>query len=181
MEFHEVEEQGSSDSIFLKVASASLLGIGAVLLLLGFSCKVWGWGYCSMEILPILGSDPRFLPDITMINLPLAMLVIGLGIRLFSPYGWWVVTILLMVLLVLFAFLSIFHWERWPWEEMSDGSWVKVSLLAMPYADSLFTCLLISLILMVAILYWWDPHVRMLYWRKSAPIASTIESDVPVS
>lgn len=163
------------DQNFLDIISAILLGAGLVMLLLGLSCKVISWSYCSWQLLPVFGRDIRFPEDITSINLPLAMLVIGLGIRLFSPYGWWIITILLMVLLTFFGFLVVFHLENWPFIETANGDWHRMSFLKIPHGDALLTSCLCELILLCSFFYWWTPQVRAFYFEGDH-LSSTMQS-----
>lgn len=171
------QDQLSPDLRFLETASALLLGVGLVMLVLGLSCKVYQWSYCSWQFVPVFGGDMRFSDDIASINLPLALLVIGLGIKLYSPYGWWVITILLMVLLMLFGFLVAFHFGNWPYMELNDGSWTRVGLSMNPYGDALITSLLCELILVCGFLFWWSPQVRAFYFHNHQHLAPPVHSD----
>lgn len=167
----------SPDQTFLETVSAVLLGVGLVMLVLGLSCKVFSWSYCSWQLVPVFGGDMRFPDDIASINLPLALLVIGLGIRLYSPYGWWIITILLMVLLTFFGFLVAFHFGNWPYTELNDGSWVRVALSLNPHGDALITSLLFELILICGFLFWWSPQVRSFYFQRHQYLAQSFHSD----
>ena len=154
---------------FLGVASSALIGTGIVMLLLGLSCKLVVWGYCSLELVPLFGRDPRLPQEIPMINLPLAMMVLGLGIRLYSPYGWWIITILLMVLTTFFGFLLFFHWNTWPFVEVIPDVWERVPLLRHPDADAVVTTMLFTLLLLFAQFFWWSGELRHLYFSNPEP------------
>jgi len=167
----------SPDKTFLETVSAVLLGIGLVMLILGLSCKVLTWSYCSWQIVPIFGGDLRFSGDITAINLPLALLVIGLGIRLYSPYGWWIITILMMVLLTFFGFLGAFHFGNWPYTELSDGAWERVVFHLNPFADALITSVICELILVFGFFYWWSPKIRSFYFQQNQYSPQPFHSD----
>lgn len=119
----------------------------------------------------------RFPRDIASINLPLALLVIGLGIRLYSPYGWWVITILLMVLLTFFGFLVAFHFDNWPFVELKDGSWSRVAFSMNAYRDALVTSFICELILVCGFLYWWSPQIRSFYFQQNQYSPESFRSD----
>ncbi len=148
---------------FLNVWSGLLQGGGLVLLLFGLSCKLFSWGYCSTEILPLFGRDPRFVDDISLINIPLAMVVLGMGIRVYSPYGWWMVTTLIAVMICFFGFLVWFHVISWPFIEIVPGQWEHIPFLAHPDADAIATTSLTSLLLVASLLYWFSPDIRQRY------------------
>lgn len=179
MEDDQLPVRTDSDQTFLETSSAILLGVGLVMLILGLSCKVFSWSYCSWQLVPVFGGDIRFPDDIASINLPLALLVIGLGIRLYSPYGWWIITILLMVLLTFFGFLVTFHFGNWPFTELDDGSWTRVALSMNPYGDALITALLLELILICGFLFWWSPQVRSFYFQKHQYSPQAFHSNQP--
>lgn len=177
MDQRQLPAQTNPDQNFLETSSAILLGVGLVMLMLGLSCKVFSWSYCSWELVPVFGGDMRFPDDIASINLPLALLVIGLGIRLYSPYGWWIITILLMVLLTFFGFLAAFHFGNWPYTELNDGSWTRVALSLNPYGDALITVVLVELILLASFLFWWSPQVRSFYFQNQPRFSPPFPSD----
>lgn len=169
----------SPDHKFLDTVSAILLGVGLVMLILGLSCKVFSWSYCSWQLVPVFGGDIRFPADISAVNLPLALLVIGLGIRLFSSYGWWIITILLMVLLTFFGFLTAFHFGNWPYIELSDGSWERVAFFMNPHGDALVTSFICESLLVCGFLYWWSPQIRAFYFQNNQYSPQAFRSDKP--
>lgn len=165
-----------SDDQFVTAAGGILTGVGVVMVLLGLSCKVLEWGYCYLELVPMFGGDPRFIPDLSSINLPLAMLLIGTGSRLRSPYGWWIVMIMLAVMVTTFCFLTWYHWYRWPMEELANGTWARVSMADYPYADALVSSAMLALLSLCGFGYWLTPELRDLFWHRNAPRPSDISS-----
>lgn len=167
------------DKRFLEMVSSMMTVFGLIFLVLGLSCKVFDWGYCGLELFPVFGRDFRFPIDITMLNLPMAMIVIGIGIRLRSPYGWWVITIILMSLLTFFGFLVSFHWGNWPLEEISEGVWQRVDVTEFSQSDAFLTCLLTLGLTVSGFFYWISPAVRNAYFHNpgmppySSPPSST--------
>ena len=156
----------SKDQRFLEIVSAMMTVFGLIFLFLGLSCKVLDWAYCNLELFPVFGGDFRFPQDITMLNLPMALIVVGIGIRLRSPYGWWVITIILMALLTFFGFLVSFHWGNWPLEEITLGTWERVSMSVFPQSDAFLTCLISLMLILAGFFYWISPAIRDTYFQN---------------
>lgn len=162
----------AADLIFLQQISATAIVLGTFFLILGLSCKIVDWGYCGLDLFPVLGGDNRFSGDITAINLPMALMVLGAGIRLRSVYGWWVVTALLMLLLVFFGFFLAFHEQYWPMQETGPGIWEKANITSFQRADAFATCLVALLLVLLGFFYWISHQVRIAYFYPSDNVLS---------
>lgn len=149
----------SSDMAFISFGAAMLTGIGLVMLVLGISCKLTGGGgICELELVgfPRLERELGLLsPDFISINLPLGMLIIGIGLQLFTRMGWVVSLIILLFFWMLFGTAIAAHWPNLKFEGF-DYVFLQSAILQI--------CFL--LLVFGSILYLFSPNVRDIYWKK---------------
>ena len=132
--------------------------------LLGLSCKVVDWGYCQVHIMPLFGGIQDIRPDITNIILPMAMLLIGISVRLYSGFGW---IISLFTLIMLNALFVRMGW--WLKTNLSDYLLMAAQRdgagTGFPYIESLVMNVCLAVLTFAGIIYLILPAVRKLYWR----------------
>jgi hypothetical protein len=89
------------------------------------------------------------------INLPLGMLIIGIGLQLFTRIGW---TISLLILLLFWMLLGTALSAHWPYL-LGEG-------LDYPFIQSALLQLCFLLLIFGSIIYLFSPSVRHIYWKK---------------
>jgi hypothetical protein len=153
-----------SDRSFIAFAGSVLAGIGLPMLILGLSCKVFDWGYCHVTIMPLFGGLQEMRPDITNVILPMAMVIIGISVRLYSGFGWLITLFTLVMLNALFVRMG---W--WLKTHLSDYLLMAAQRDGagsdFPYIESLVMNFCLAVLTFVAIVYLILPAVRKLYWR----------------
>jgi uncharacterized membrane protein len=134
------------------------------MLILGLSCKVFDWGYCHVHLVPLFGGLQEIRPDITNVILPMAMVIIGISVRLYSGFGWLITLFTLIMLNALFVRMG--WWLKTNLSDyllmaaQEDGAGIEY-----PYIESLVMNACLAILTFVGIIYLILPPVRKLYWR----------------
>ncbi|GAB4420726.1 MAG: hypothetical protein OHK0039_34660 [Bacteroidia bacterium] len=158
-----------SDQAFIRFVSTLLLLLGSASLVLVLLCKVFHWGLCEVRWVPLFGGYDIFSEDLAAINLPLAILIIGIGLRLPTGFGWSTCVVLLWILMSLFGFISY-----WLSTELSDY-YARIAdnqLFAADYPilESIAVNAGLAILCFLGLIYLLQPPVRRLYWgKKQAP------------
>jgi hypothetical protein len=148
----------ASDVAFLSFGGAMLTGIGMVMVILALVCRLGNGGsLCDLQLVPFprLGSELRLLSqDFISINLPLGMLIIGIGLQLFTRLGW-IVSIAILFIFALVFGMSVYAHQAELFDMGRDYIYLK--------AFTLHFCFL--LLTMGSIFYLLSSQVRKLYWK----------------
>lgn len=155
-----------SDYHFLQFSSTILVVVGLVFLLLGLSCKIVYWGYCDWKLVSIFAYDTALWTDFVSINLPLAILIIGVSLKLFSRFGWVFSVFMLSLLFCFFSFLSsmmILGLKR-QWLALSNSG---ASIQVASFWESLILDTSFSLLCMAGVIFLFSKSVRRQYWNSN--------------
>ena len=155
-----------SDVLFIEFASSILLGIGIVLFPLGLSCKIIDWAYCDIQLVSLFGGEDKFRADLSAINLPLAMLILGISARLYTKFGWTICILLLGFLSGFFGFMVYYLKSRMDFRIVSN------TLDAVPqgqfsYIESIIINGGLSILCFAALIYFLLPATRRMFWDPS--------------
>lgn len=155
----------SSDPHFVMAVSGFLLVSGGGMLIFVLLCRLIGLDVCSLDWIPLFGGFDVFREDLAAINLPLAMLILGIGLRLFTPFGWITCTVLLGILTTGFCILA------YRLSQELDAYWQSAieqpSLVQdHPLVESIITNLGLALLSLLLTIYLLSPNVRRLFWFK---------------
>lgn len=153
----------NSDVLFIRFVSTTLISLGLILGLMGLSCKLFYWGYCDINWVPFFGGRTDIPSDLTNLNLPLAMLALGFSSRLFTPFGWTVCQLVLVVLISFFGWLS-YSLLNFPELFMASNSAPAIAMQSVPHMESVVVNLGLVFICALSIWYLLVPQVRKLYW-----------------
>ncbi len=148
----------ASDVAFLSFGGAMLTGIGLVMLILSLICTLGGGGtLCNLQLIPFprLSGELNLLnQDFISINLPLGMLIVGIGLQLFTRLGWTVSLVILVIFALIFGMALFAHQAEWRQMGM-EYIYIQAAILQ--------SCFL--LLIAGTIFYLLSPQVRKLYWK----------------
>jgi len=155
----------SSDQQFLAATSTFAIIVGLLGLTLVLGCKVLGLAICDLDWVPLFGGFDVFRTDLAAINLPLALLIMGVGLRLYTPFGWITCQILLLLLGTGFTLLA------WQLNAELSTYWQQVAeqpLLAErhPVVESIVVNTCFALLSALLFIYLLLPGPRKLFWTK---------------
>jgi hypothetical protein len=158
------EDIFSSDRQFIEFAGSVLIGLGLPLLLLGLSCKLFEWGYCEVRLVAFFSENHRFtaVRDALSVNLPLAMLLMGGSLKLYSRAGWIITVLILMMISVFFGSLSLMTAQVLS----MDPVVYRRGLFSSDYWEPMVVDAALCILGCVALLYLFLPDVRKLYWNR---------------
>lgn len=155
----------ASDQRFVAVASSFLLILGGGLLALVLLCRLVGWDLYANDWIPLFGGFDVFREDLAAINLPLAMVILGIGLRLYTPFGWLTCVGLLTLLTVGFSALT------WRLRQELDTYWQQAAqqpdlVRDHPLLESIAVNLGLAFLCALLWVYLWFPRVRRMFWRS---------------
>ncbi|MCB0847116.1 MAG: hypothetical protein KDE26_27885 [Bacteroidetes bacterium] len=165
-----------SDQAFVGVVSTILLAIGLFSLTLVLLCKAFQWGFCDLEWVPLFGGFELGRADLLAINLPLAMLILGIGLRLNTAFGWATCLILLWILTGSFGAIA---WKLYQNLDEFHLRVVENEILPQnyPIVESITVNIGFAILCVLGIIYLLTPSVRKLYWKpKSIPPSPPTEN-----
>jgi len=159
-----------SDEAFIRFASSVALIMGGLVLLGVLLCKLLGWNLCLLDWVPVLGGLDIFRGELLAINFPLALLILGIGMRLFTGFGWTTCVLLLWVLLGGFLAMAyvLNSYRDWYFEQIANE---QIYAADYPLLESIVVNLSLALFCLLAIWYLMHPAVRKLYWNSRLPAA----------
>lgn len=160
-----------SDLLFIEFASSILLGIGIVLFPLGLSCKIFDWSYCDIQLVSLFGGEDKFRADLSAINLPLAMLILGISSRLFTKFGWSICVLLLGFMTSFFSFMVYYLKTRMDFRIVSN-TLESVPQGQFSYIESIVVNGSLALLCLLAFIYFCLPATRRLFWNADSPQTS---------
>lgn len=143
----------------------ALMWLAMFMLVLGLSCKLFPWGYCQLTILPQMSIISRSGEDFASIGIPLLMLILGLSLQIFRPFGWWVSLGSFAFLFFFFGVQSLGIWRKIIFEKkvliaQSETSSYPLSILN----ESLISNFFILILCTFAFVYFILPNVKRLYF-----------------
>jgi hypothetical protein len=155
----------SSDQRFVAATSGFLLLVGGVMLGLVLLWRLFGWELYANDWVPLFGGFDLFREDLAAINLPLAMIILGVGLRLYTPFGWLTCVMLLSLLCVGFSALA------WRLRQELEAYWqqaIQQPQLAQehPLFESIATNIGLAFLCALLLTYLWFPRVRSMFWPK---------------
>lgn len=155
-----------SDQAFIEVASIVLLVVGLISLTFVLLCKFFGWGVCDLKWVPLFGGFNLGRADLLAINLPLALLILGIGIRLYTGFGWTTSLLLLLILSISFGSIA--------WKLISSYGEYTERINAneilpqdYPIVESIAVNLVFGTVCLLGIVFLSLPSVRKIYWRPT--------------
>ena len=155
----------SSDQIFIRVASGILIGLGLGSLLVILVLRLVGAEALEIDWVTIFGGFEIFRRDLAAINLPLAMLILGIGLRLHTPFGWFTCLILLFGLLAGFSLLA------WRLSRELESYWTMVAqdpnlAASHPLLESIAVNIGLAILAFSFLIYLFLPSVRKIFWSR---------------
>lgn len=152
-----------SDSRFLAVVSALLLLGGVVALLISLICKALGYGFCLLDWVPLFGGYEIFRADLAAINIPLAMIILSIGLRLHTVFGWITCLLLLTLGTGIFSGLAYWLWTRQlsPYRALVETNQIFAG--DYPVMESLALDSLLAMLCLGMALFLLQGKVRRLY------------------
>ncbi len=152
-----------SDHVFLRVTSAGLIVLGLSALVITLVARLAGLGQGPLDLLPIFGGYDVFRRDLATINLPLALLILGIGLRLYTPFGWITSTVLLAGMMLGFSLLAWRLGQEVPsYYELAAAH--PSQALEHPVLESIAVNIGLTMFCLVFFVYLWLPKVRRLFW-----------------
>ncbi|MEM6807429.1 MAG: hypothetical protein AAF696_38880 [Bacteroidota bacterium] len=155
-----------SDLLFIEFASSILLGIGIVLFPLGLSCKIIDWAYCDIHLVSLFGGEDKFKADLSAINLPLAMLILGISARLYTKFGWSICILLLGFLSSFFGFMAYYLNQKLN-IRLIENTLDLVPQGQFSYVESIIINGVLAILCFVSLIYFLLPKTRRLFWDQA--------------
>jgi hypothetical protein len=153
----------SSDQRFVAAASGFLLIVGGGMLAVVLICRIFDWEIYASNWIPLFGGFDVFREDLAAINLPLAMVILGIGLRLNTLFGWLTCVGLLSLLTVGFTALAIrlrqeleAYWQQATAQPALVGDHPVIESVVVNFSLA-FLCALLLLYLLI-------PRVRQMYF-----------------
>ncbi len=172
---HSAPDIFKSDRAFVEYTASWLMGIGLPFLLLGVSCQIAPWIYCQIQLVPLFGGLGAFRPEFSAIAMPMALLILGMSIRMYSYFGWMVSIMLLACLDTLFISLVYVLFEHLTYAQQQvlaatdqEGLFYALS----QYRVSIILDAAFAILCTSACIFFFLPGVRKLYWGNSFPFIS---------
>lgn len=138
-----------------------LLGIGLVMFGLGLICQLKpDWGLCLVELVPFPNpvQGGQLVSDAFIrVNLPLGMVIIGIGLQLYSKMGWITSVAILFAFWIVFGVSVVLHWPHFMAEGM-DYFFVKAVILHLVFMG----------LILGGIMLLFSPGIRRMYWKRAA-------------
>ena len=157
-----------SDRKFIGWASMILLLLGLVSLLLVLICQYSSppSGFCSTTWIPLFGGQ-LFQQALAPIRLPLAMsmLILGIGLRLPTGFGWATCLVILGLLTCFFSYLGSILFSG------LDEYYAKIATNQIfpqdyPVVESIYVNIGLASLCVIGMVYLLLPSVRKLYWQS---------------
>ena len=152
----------NSNELFIQRASMMAIVVGIMGLAGTFGCRFFGWGICEQNLVPIFGDFDGFREELARINLPLALVILGIGLRLYSRFGWLTCSALLLFMGLGFTYISYLMWAKY--FEFSRVL-AQTTFNQVPHAilESIFVDTILALLCWGGFVFLMTPSVRRLY------------------
>ncbi|MEO1451932.1 MAG: hypothetical protein AAFV07_20545, partial [Bacteroidota bacterium] len=120
-----------------------------------------------LDWIPIFGGYEIFRQDLAAINIPLAMIILAIGLRLFTGFGWATCMVLLMLGTGIFSGLA--YWlgtaQLRPYLALVEANQIFAG--DYPVMESMAVDVLLAALCFGMALFLMQGRVRQLYWKKS--------------
>lgn len=160
-----------SDREFILFFANILLFGGFFSLFVALFCRILHLEICRELLVPMFGGFDVIRHELALFNLPLAMIIIGIGLRLFSPFGWFTCLALGSVLALSFGYLAFLLGNNL---DIFVGRVAQntFSFSEHPVIESMFVNGLLALICSLFVIYLALNSTRSLYFidKKSSKI-----------
>ena len=157
-----------SDQLFIGWASLTLLVIGMLGLASMLFCKLTTFGWCDSTWIPLFGGFQIFQNELATVNLPLAMIILGIGLRLPTGFGWTTCVLLLTLLCTLFGFLSYWLLSKLDSYQAKIAS-NEILPQDYPILESIVVDVFFVGLCVLGLIYLSQTSVRRLYWQQNVP------------
>lgn len=155
-----------SDRVFIGWTSIILLVLGLTSLILVLSCRMFDFSsdLCSATWVPLFGGFQIFSNDLASVNLPLAMLILGIGLRLPTGFGWATCMVILALLTFLFTFMGIWLFRRLDdyYESIASN---QIFPQDHPVIEGIVMNAGLGILCFLGMVYLLMPTVRNMYWK----------------
>jgi|GEM_PF-2952496 len=159
---NELDDIFASNHAFIEFVSTLLVGLGSFALFLTAACYFTDFYFCGLEFLSLFGDLQEGNEVLMSVNLPLTMVVIGVGLRLYSFFGWLVSFLLTSVLCFFFGSLTcILSFSLY--KSLLRFEAGGPAVLLFPNIESIITNAGLGLICLLGAVYLCLPSVRQLY------------------
>lgn len=155
-----------SDLAFISFASTLLTAIGLAALLIEGMCLVIPGRLCEMELISLFARLPEFETGMIGFTLPLAALVLGLSLKIYTSFSWWVMLGLMSMLSLFFGFMIYFHFTQYRMHEFGMSQEMPRDIL-LPYVESGLTHLCLMMMCLGGIIYMATKRVRQIYRQNT--------------
>lgn len=158
-----------SDQAFVATATSFLVGTGLLFLILGVSCEFFSWAYCESEIVPLFGGLGAFRPQFSTIALPMALLILGISIRMYSYFGWMTSLMLLGCLNTLFISLAyvLFDHLTHAQQTLAISSQEAIDMIRIgQFKISILVNIAFAIICTCGMIFLLLPSIRKMYWKQ---------------
>lgn len=155
-----------TDYIFLRVSSSLLVLLGLTGTLVGLFFYGFSWNLGAHHVIPIFGGLEVFQSDLALVNFSLALLILGIGLKLFNVFGYITSVVLLSLLTIVFSWLAriLFSQLDMYLAHAASGSFDPIRY---PLIESVILDGMLALFCFVAIIYLLSSPVRKLYFNLS--------------
>jgi hypothetical protein len=155
----------SSDQRFVAAASGFLLVIGGGMLGVVLICRIFDWPIYANHWIPLFGGFDVFREDLAAINLPLAMVIIGIGLRLHTLFGWLTCVGLLTLLTAGFTALAVRLRQELEayWQQTTTQPHLASE---HPVLESIAVNIGLAILCFLLLLYLIMPRVRGMYFSR---------------
>ncbi|MEM7656396.1 MAG: hypothetical protein AAF399_09730 [Bacteroidota bacterium] len=156
-----------SDQLFIGWASFLLLLCGLLGMTVMLLCRLTNLGICESTWIPLFGGFQVFRTELATVNLPLALIILGIGLRLPTGFGWTTCVLLLSVLGGLFGFLSYWLWRQYA---VFQSQVAENQILPQDYPifESMAVNIGFAILCLAGVWYLFLPNVRRMYWQRNA-------------
>jgi len=156
----------SSDQRFVAAASGFLLILGGSMLAIVLICRIFDWEIYANQWIPLFGGFDVFREDLAAINLPLAMVILGIGLRLHTLFGWLTCVGLLTLLTAGFTALAVRL--RQELEAYWQQATTQPNLASEhPVLESITVNIGLAILCLLLLVYLLIPRVRRMYFSRN--------------
>jgi len=154
-----------SERSFVLFLANLMLFVGGFPLAWVLLCRISGASICEGTFVPVFGGIEFIRKELALFNLPLALIILGIGLRVFSVFGWLTCIALGAVLLFSFSYLFYLMNNSLP-IFMEQATQNGFSLSGHPIVESMYINAILALISFFFLLYLSLPGTRYLYFQS---------------
>ncbi|MEO0897048.1 MAG: hypothetical protein AAFY71_11655 [Bacteroidota bacterium] len=153
-----------SDRQFVLTLSTYLLVGGLIVLLVSLIGRFLLPAVFDGNFLPVFGGFQVFRKELTMFNLPMAMMILGIGLRLFTFFGWLTCVVISTILSIGFGYLAFLLYTSLE-TLIGRANQSSFSFEEYPVIEAISIDVMLALIFAVFLLYMILPSTRKLYFQ----------------